>query len=376
MTVAGTLIYSMRQRQGVTLQDIANRTGVSKVTVSYVLNGRETGVRISDTTRQRVLSVARDLGYQPNAVARALARRCTDTVTLVMQFPSVFAGGSSFVLEMMHGVLDAANALGYDLLLHTKNVPDAAQEMQALTDGRADGILVLRNLGDPLTKELQSRNFPWVSLFSRSEEPGAYFVDCDNVTGGRIATEYLLSLGHERIGFIGGSAGSSAVRDRYRGFTDSLTAHDLTPNPEWNAEIGYARADFAPLEKILRGTNAPTALFLWSDDVAVEAISFLRDKMGMRVPEDVSLIGFDGSETLGERSVPRLTTIRQPIYAIAERALQLLVARIRDAGAMETQILLPPELLIRESCAPPHSSSVSLTTENRKAGHSDVPQSG
>ena len=90
------------RKQGVTLQDIANRTGVSKVTVSYVLNGRETGVRISDATRQRVMAVARDLGYQPNAVARALARRCTDTVTLVMQFPSVFAGGSSFVLEMMH----------------------------------------------------------------------------------------------------------------------------------------------------------------------------------------------------------------------------------------------------------------------------------
>lgn len=354
------------RRQGVTLQDIANRTGVSKVTVSYVLNGRETGVRISDSTRQRVMAVARDLGYQPNAVARALARRCTDTITLVMQFPSVFAGGSSFILEMMHGVLDAANALGYDLLLHTKNVPDAAQEVQALTDGRADGILILRNLGDPLTKELQARNFPWVSLFSRSEEPGAHFVDCDNVTGGRIATEYLLSLGHERIGFIGGSAASSAVRDRYRGFTDALTAHGLTPNPAWNAEIGYARADFSPLEKMLRGTDAPTALFLWSDDVAVEAISYLRDKMGMRVPEDVSLVGFDGSETLGERSVPRLTTIRQPIYAIAERALQLLVARIRDAVVTETQILLPPELLIRESCAPPQSSSVSLTHEKLK----------
>ena len=117
------------RRQGVTLQDIAIRTGVSKVTVSYVLNGRETGVRISDQTRQRVLSVARDLGYQPNAVARALARRCTDTVTLVMQSPGVFSGGSSFVLEMMHGVLDAANSLGYDLLLHTKTLPSVAQEV-------------------------------------------------------------------------------------------------------------------------------------------------------------------------------------------------------------------------------------------------------
>ena len=351
----------MRQ-QGVTLQDIANRTGVSKVTVSYVLNGRETGVRISDATRQRVMAVARDLGYQPNAVARALARRCTDTVTLVMQFPSVFSGGSSFVLEMMHGVLDAANVLGYDLLLHTKTIPDSLQEGQALTDGRADGILVLRNLGDPLIGELQTRNFPWVSLFSRSEEPGAYFVDCDNVTGGRLATEYLISLGHRCIGFIGGSAASSAVRDRYKGFADVLLEHNIEPNPQWSAEIGFAGADFAPLEKMLKAKNAPTALFVWSDDVAVEAIAFLRDKLNLRVPEDVSIIGFDGSETLGERSVPRLTTVRQPIYAIAERALQLLVARIRDAGVLETQKLLPPELSIRESCAPLHSSSVSLTT--------------
>jgi LacI family transcriptional regulator len=351
-------------RQGVTLQDIAVRTGVSKVTVSYVLNDRETRVRISDQTRQRVLTAAREMGYYPNAVARALARRRTDTVTLVMQAPSVFSGGSGFINEMMHGVLDAANTLGYDLLLHTKSLPGVMDEVRALTDGRADGLLILRDLGDPLVSELRARRLPCVSLFSRSEEPGACFVDCDNVTGGRLATEYLLDLGHRRIGFISGPPASSAVRDRYQGILSALATRGLEPNPEWNCTITFAPGNCAPLVALMRRPDAPTALVAWSDEVALGAMAALRDELGLRSPEDVSIIGFDGTEALCERSLPRLTSVRQPIYDISRQAMRLLVSLIQGEPPVETQALFPPELALRDSCASPASFVSSSSSLN------------
>src|SRR5205085_12223958 len=123
----------LRSGRGVTLADIAARIGVSKVTVSYVLNGRETHVRISDRTRERVLATAREMGYSPNAVARGLTRRRMDTLTLVMQSPNVFQGGSGFINALMHGVVEAANAVNYDLMLHTRAQPDDDAELRSVT---------------------------------------------------------------------------------------------------------------------------------------------------------------------------------------------------------------------------------------------------
>ncbi|MDX1934900.1 MAG: LacI family DNA-binding transcriptional regulator [Capsulimonadales bacterium] len=339
-------------RRGVTLQDIAVRTGVSKVTVSYILNGRETKVRISDSTRTRVLAAAREMGYHPNALARALVRRCTDTVTLVMQFPGVFSGGTGFIFELLHGVTEAANRTGYDLMLHTKALPGVTEEVGALTDGRADGVLLLRDLGDPLIAELAARHFPAVCLFSRTDEPDACFVDCDNVSGGRLVAEHLLELGHRRLCFVGGSSSSSAVQDRWQGLFEVATPAGAEVT---RCTVYHANGDFTPLREIMQRKDAPTAIFVWSDDVAVSTMNRLRE-WGFRVPEEVSVVGFDGLESLCERSVPRLTSVRQPIYEIAEQAMRLLVARIRQEEGIETQILLSPELIRRDSCAPVISS--------------------
>src|SRR5579872_4719184 len=116
-----------------TIRDVAQKAGVSKATVSYVLNGRETSIRITEATRNRVHAAARELRYHPNAQARRLAQRRADTVMLVMQFPAIFSGWSGFTNEMMRGASEAAIRLGYDLLLHTKEHPDIDQEVAALT---------------------------------------------------------------------------------------------------------------------------------------------------------------------------------------------------------------------------------------------------
>jgi LacI family transcriptional regulator len=343
-----------RTRRGVTLSDIAERIGVSKVTVSYVLNERPTNVRISDQTRRRILDTAREMGYAPNAVARNLARRCTDTIALVMQSPNVFRGGSGFINELMHGVVDAANDLGYDLMLHTKGQPDSTAEALALTDGRTDGSLLLRDRDDTLANALVDRRHPCVSIFSCPDTPGAWFVDTDNVLGGRMATEYLLRLGHRRIAYIGGSPHSSSVVQRQEGYHAALRDAGIEPDEHWKAQVNYEGGDYTPIVAMMRlpEENRPTALFAWSDDIARRTVSILRDECGLRVPDDVSVIGFDGTETIGEHGcTPPLTSVRQPIYEIAARGVALLVAWIRSEAVEQTQIVLPPTLVERGSCA-------------------------
>lgn len=347
------------RRSGVTLQDIAERTGVSKVTVSYILNNRETRVRISEATRRRVLDAVREMGYHPNAVARALKRRRTDTLTLVLQSPSFFSGGSGFLSEMMYGVLASANRLGYDLMLHTKELPSAAAEMRALTDGRSDGVLILRDMDDPLPPALHERGLPCVCLFSRSVDPNVAFVDCDNVAGGCLAAEHLLSRGHRRIGFVGGAPSSAAVRDRLAGFAAALAAAGAPLRPEDTVTHISVRGDFSPLLEILRRPDRPTALFVWSDDVAAWAIAVLHEELGLRVPDDLSVLGFDGVESICGSAMPRLTSISQPIHAIARHAVELLAALIDETPTETTQLRLAPELLPGASCAAPPGAAPS-----------------
>ncbi|MES2460975.1 MAG: LacI family DNA-binding transcriptional regulator [Armatimonadota bacterium] len=347
-------------RTAVTLDDIAREVGVSKVTVSAVLNRRTSNVRVSDQTRQRIVVAAREMGYHPNALARGLTRRRTDTIALVMQSPNVFSGGSGFIAELMHGTVETANALGYDLMLHTKDWRDTDRDALALSDGRVDGVLLLRDKDDLLASRLEERGLPNVSIFSRPDSVDAWYVDADNLAGGRIAAQYLLALGHRRIGFIGGSDHSASASDRLQGFRQEI--EEASVESFRFARVTYAGGDFSEVlhwfSKDIPVTERLTALFAWSDDVALRAISLLRDQYGLRVPEEVSVLGFDGTDAVGERSTPHLSSIRQPIYEIAAAGVQTLAARVSllsmegAVSPLSRQRLFVPTLLTRDSCAP------------------------
>jgi LacI family transcriptional regulator len=350
-------------RNGVTITDVAKRSGVSKVTVSYVLNGRESRIKISEATKSQVIAAARELGYHPNALARGLARRRTDTLTVVMQFANVFSGWSGFINELMRGASDKACELGYDLMLHTKSQSSLDAEMAALTDGRADGALLLRDYDDPLAERLAERGFPCVQIFSHSSNPALYSVDCDNYHGGRLATEYLISLGHRRIGHIGGPDRSAAAHNRRRGYEAALAEAGLAACPQWYARIVYgggdpthAGTDLTPLGEIMTKPDPPTALFCWSDDVAARAIRFLRSELGKKAPEDVSVVGYD-STPLCENTLPRLSSVRQPVYDMASCGVETLVRLIHNEPISEAQIRFSPSLDMRDSCRPPASNT-------------------
>lgn len=349
----------------VTMREVAERAGVSKATVSYVLNGREVAMRIPDETRERILSAVRELGYYPNALARSLSNKGTHTIAIVMQYSALFSGWSGFTNELMHGVTDAAVAEGYNVMLQTRQperhwrggVMDPIEaEVATLTDGRADGALLLRDVDDPLPAALNRRAFPTVLMFTSSEDPEQWYIDCDNLQGGISATEYLLSLGHRRILHLCGSPRSGPARERALGYRTALERAGLPVRPEWIVEAAAPLADFAPAAQLFRlpVDQRPTAIFAWSDDVAIKMMGILRGE-GVRLPQDVAIVGFD-STALCDHTDPPLTSIRQPVYAMAAEALTLLTQRIRGQILEETRIRVAPSLVIRHSCgAPPES---------------------
>lgn len=336
------------QKRKVTIRDVAERAGVSKVTVSYVLNDRQSAVKISEETKQRIWAAVEELGYHPNAVARALARKRTDTIAIVLQFPAVFRGWSGFTNELMHGASDKAIQLGYDLILHTKAQSSIMGELQAITDGRADGALLLRDYDDPLPGMLAERGFPYMLFFTRSPRRDTYWVDCDNFLGGRLATEHLLRLGHTKILHLTGSPASASVVDRLAGYRDTLRANDIPVRQEWIVQVNHPGDDFTSFTRLMQSADRPTAIFAWSDDVAIRAMSICRE-INLRVPQDVAIIGYD-STGICEHTNPPLTSVRQPIYEMACSAMQTLVDLIEGNDPPERHTIYAPALDIRGSC--------------------------
>jgi len=338
-----------------TIGDVAKHAGVGKVTVSYVLNGHSQSARISSETAQRVIKAAEELNYRPNPVARMLATKRTDSIAVVFQRGYYFSVWSAFTAEVMKGVSSAAVDLGYDLMLHTREV-DPKQEADVLSDGRVDGILILRDDGDPAVEGLDARQFPCVRFFSRGSSPDTAFVDADNYSGGRMATKHLLDLGHRRIAMIRGPQRSTSANDRYNGYRDALEQAGIGVAPE-RILAGFSMADPEPLRRLMSETNRPTAIFVWSDEVAFQCNILLRE-MGFRLPEDVSVVGFDSLDACNQ-SVPPLTSVRQPIFDMAVEATRLLVSIIRGEDVARRQILFPLALDVRGSTAPcPNSSTL------------------
>lgn len=330
-----------------TIRDVAELAGVGKVTVSYVLNGQSRAARISESTEQKVIEAALKLNYRPNALARMLVTKRTDILAVVFQRGSFFTVWSSFTSEVMRGVSAAAVEVGYDLLLHTKDTPQN-QEANVLSDGRVDGALVLRDEGDEVVQALANRGFPCVSFFCRAEE-GVPFVDTDNVAGARMAVQHLIDLGHRRIAMVRGPLRSTNASHRVDGYCEAMEAAKLPMRPDWVV------SDLDCLKALMRRPERPTAVFVWSDDVAFQVLTMLRD-LGLRVPEDVSVVGFDSVEACNQ-SVPPLTSVRQPVFDMAATATRLLISLIRGEVPAQTQIIFPLVLDVRGSTGPCHSSA-------------------
>jgi len=341
----------------ITMADIAKKAGVSRSTTSFVLNDRQTGVRISDETRRRVLDAARDLGYQRNELARAVVT------------------GRNFVLgylkddvseqdaRILDGVLKEASEAGYlTKVLSPGDHPSAADITRRCVEQRLAGLIIRRF--EPreikeLCTSLAAYGIPLVLVDDNLVMPDSSYVTSDDAQGCRLAVEHLIELGHKRIAYIDGDPIYPQTQLRQETYRRVMSEHDL---PVSDASILDSGWNWERIAQLTRQTFQgdppyPTAIFCDGDALAAIAIRTLR-RMGLRVPEDVSVVGYGGF-SFAALLDPPITTVAQPFEGIGRAAVRHLLHYIRekeehsDASGHNPAELLATQLILGESTAPP-----------------------
>ncbi|CAN5123182.1 LacI family DNA-binding transcriptional regulator [soil metagenome] len=332
----------------VTLSDVATRAGVSISAVSRVLSGAASA-RVSPATRERITAAARELGYRPNFVARALKSSRTHVIALVV--PDVT---NAIFSELMRGVEEASRRQGYMVLLaRIDGMPDGDDALAALIgEGRVDGALV--QVGDGMASadldRLLDSDLPVV--FINSVQQGGSSVVLDDVRAARVATEHLIGLGHRRIGLVNGLASADTARRRALGFADAMAAAGLPVAPELITELGYQpRQGQSALAALSQLPTRPTALVVANVNAAHGVLLEAR-RLGWHVPEELSIVAIHDTWS-AEVTGPPLTTVRLPLETLGMVASAALFTLIGGGAAGEMSVDDPaPELILRESTAP------------------------
>ncbi len=333
-----------------TIRDIAKRLGISVSTVSYALNG---GPRpVPEEVRQRVLEVARELDYRPNRLARSMVTGKTETIAVVPPVVTRNMLRSPYIHAMLSSIADAVGEHGYDILLHTSAAPMSDAELvQSLLSGKVDGILLIAPLStSQAPQELRQRDVACVVVSARVE--GLPCVCADNAMGIFAAMDWLYAHGHRRFGFVGGPPAFYDAQQRLLAFRRYLQEHHLPLRREWLAEGDFtARGAMNGARIMLTQPERPTAVLAANDETAAGVVQVAQE-LGLRVPDDLSVVGFDDTPFAQVLS-PRLSTIRQPLEQMATDAVNMLMAWMeqRERPAEEERIF-PTELVLRESTAP------------------------
>jgi LacI family transcriptional regulator len=321
------------------------------MTVSRVMNG-EAGVR--ESTRAAVLRAVRDLDYRPNAAARNLAGAGATHIGLLYSNPS-----ATYLSAFLVGCLEECRRAGCQLTIEaaaSEGEPDLEEAAHRLIADEVQGVILPPPLSEsrPVLAAFAERFVPTVCVAVGRPQPDMLTVRIDDFAAARDMTEHLLTFGHRRIGFIEGHPNQTASLERRRGFEAAMTEAGLSPRPG-DREQGYFsyRSGLEAAERLLDRAPDLTAVFASNDDMAVATVN-VAHRRGLRVPQDLSVAGFDDT-AMALTCWPELTTIRQPVQHMAERAIDLLVGELR-ARRSEKQtvesLVLPHALVERASTAP------------------------
>ncbi|HHB91288.1 MAG TPA: LacI family transcriptional regulator [Anaerolineae bacterium] len=332
----------------VTIKDIARRTGKSITTVSRALHGYND---VSEETRAMIVRVAEEMGYMPNLLAQRLQKQRTDTLGFIL--PTYGPRFSDpFFSEFLAGIGNTAGEHGYDLLVSTQ--PPGEKELEVyrkkVMGRQVDGFIVVRTrCQDPRIDYLREVGAPFVA-FGRTEGNLDYpFVDEDGAAGMKKLVAHLVGLGHQRIAYISPPLEYTFARDRLRGVQEALQEAGLALPESWlvfgdlTQGSGKARA----LE-LLQAAQRPTAIIAGNDLMAFGAMNAAM-QLGLRVGRDVAIAGFDDIP-MAETAHPPLTTVHQPIYKIGRMLTEMLIQIIQGKPLETRQILLTPQLIVRQSC--------------------------
>ncbi len=332
----------------VTIIDVAAEANVSYGTVSRVINN---DVHVKQETRDRVQKAMRRLGYVANRQARSLAGGRTNSIGVLV--PDL---GTGYIGEIIRGIDAELGLSDLDLILYTthRTASKEANYVANLAKGMVDGLLlVLPRSPADFIGTLTQRNFPFVLIDHQGIGPDCPAVGAANWQGGFTATEYLIKLGHQRIGFITGWMDLGCALDRLDGYRSALRTNHIPEGPELIYEGTFFQPDgFTGASTLLDLPNPPTAIFASNDVMAMGVMDAVRNK-GLRVPDDVSVIGFDD---IPQASLirPALTTIRQPLEKMGRVATQMLLELLRHPQKKGRRIELPTELIVRDSCQASH----------------------
>lgn len=348
---------------------MAHRAGVSVATVSYVLNNGPRGV--SDEKRRRVVHAVQELGYRPNAIARSLRARRTRILGLVLP-----DSANPYFARLSHAIEAAAEARGYQVVVSNAAEHPAreAAQIEALLRLQVDGLLWIPADLQDSQRQARLPPIPTVqvdrALQQHNGPMACDVIGSDNVSGGHLATEHLLKLGHRRLACLAGPADHLHARDRLHGFRGALAAAGLTVPEDL---IAHGRFDYASGATIagawcaLPATRRPTAIVCGNDAMAIGALSALAHA-GLRVPDDLSVTGYDDVPQAAY-TVPPLSTVAQPLDQIAATAVERLLARAEAPSAApppEARIL-PVRFVARESTAPPPNPGPAFTPPKQAA---------
>jgi LacI family transcriptional regulator len=340
---------SRRQRNAPTINDVARHAGVSPMTVSRVINGEQV---VRAATREKVEAAIAALNYAPSAAARTLAGGEETRVGLLYSNPS-----SSYLSEFLVGSLDQATRSSVDLVVEKWDDDTSVEAVVAhLQRGRIDGVILPPPLCDlpELVDALDRAGIPAVAVATGRAPSDLAAVSIDDRHAAYEMTRHLIALGHDRIGFIKGNPNQSASAKRFEGYVAALGEAGLPVQDELIAQGFFTyRSGLDAAEQILSLIDPPTAIFASNDDMAAATVA-IAHRTGLDVPGDLTVCGFDDT-SLATTIWPELTTIRQPISAMARAAVEVLVRQLkgrRSSDAAE-HLVLDYELIRRQSDAAP-----------------------
>ena len=329
-----------------TLEEVAQRSGVSRSTVSRVINNDP---HVSEETRQKVLQAIAELDYHPNAVARSLVAGRTQIIGLVIPTAVAMLFSDPYFPRLIQGVVAACNASDYSVMLWIGEPEYERRTIHRhLNGGLLDGIVVASAVrDDPIVSALRQSHLPFV-MVGRPDDPSIRYVDVDNVRGAREAVLHLLQQGYRRVATITGPLNTAAAVDRLEGYRLALQDRGLMLDESLVVEGDFTEESGAlAMQKLL--PLRPDAVFCASDTMAQGAMRVIR-AAGLRIPHDVGVAGYDDMPFAANLEPP-LTTVRQPIEQMGQEAVKLLLEMLSAPEDTPRRVVLPTELVIRESTA-------------------------
>jgi len=330
-----------------TLEVVAELAGVSRATVSRVVNGSS---RVSPEAHAAVTKAISALGYVPNRAARSLVTRRTDTLVLIVHERTDTVFEDPFFANVLRGVNAALSTTDLQLvLLHARGDQQRERALRYVSNGHVDGALLISLHGaDPMPTAIMAAGIPMVAMGRPLAGRHADYVDADNAGGGQEAVQHLVAAGRRCLATVAGPLDMSPGIDRLRGYVDATRAANMAAAADRLVHGDFTEpAGYHAMKLLLEATPDIDGVFVASDLMALGALRALRE-LGRRVPDDVAVVGFDDAP-VALYANPPLTTVRQPVALLGQEMVRLLLHRLSEPGGDPKAIILPTELVVRAS---------------------------